>query len=1211
MYKRQALTHLGRVYTWGANDRGQRGIAAEGAAPALVGGLDTALAIAAGGDFSLAVLPDGSVRAWGANGTGQLGLGDFQDRAAPARVAGLERIVRVVAAPTRAAAIDDTGGLWILGGGETAPRRVETPGEVVDVQLTADTAVGEGAEGSVWLSSPAAQKIFPESRFAADGTAATVAFTRPSAGPDVPGVAALIVGGWPLPAGDAAIEQRLVALGLNVQILRPAEARAAGLSRVSIVVISSSANAGELDPEIAALRAPVVTWDSFAFGALGLTSTARRPSHGVEPGTSLSIVRPEHPLAAGLRGERVMLTGRAPLAWGLPTADAVVVAVGPSGRPAVFGYERGAALSNRRAPARRVGLFLPTQQAAAMTADAWALFDAGVRWGLGVAAAPAPRAARAFAADATATAAAADADTIVFVVGNVALSEADEAMRDRMVALGLDVVPRAAAEVQPSEAEGKALVFVSSSSNNADVLAKFAYVKTPVVIQSAGIVDDMMMAAPTARGGSPVTNEAEVATSTHPIAAGLSGRQTISADGSSLAWGTPSADGVRVLNVSGLPSQAVVFTYAADAAMAGLNAPARRVFWGFLDPMPQSFTAAGEGLFDRMILWASGRNAAPTVDAGVDLSVAAAASATLGGTVNDDGLPGAPSALTVQWTMESGPGTVTFASPSSASTTATFSAVGTYVLKLAASDGALDASDTTTVVVYDATLNTPPSVGAGADVSTTLGGEVTLAGTTSDDGLPSPPAALTFAWTQVSGPGTTAFTPPNAETTKATFTKVGTYRLRLTVSDSALSASDDVEVTVTAPVLLVVGQTPLSAGDKLIEARFKSFGLGVAVKAAASTTSGDATGRAAVWISSTCPNGDVLDKFAYVGVPVAVQNVGIEDDMNMSPGAFESRGHDFADRVVIEAPSHALAAGLSGTAPISNEQQYAWGIPAPAGVNVARIPGRPSHAVIYAYESGQAMHNGQGAPARRLFFGFRDAALATVQPAGERLLDAAVAWLVRSNAAPWVDAGADASAVLSGATVDVALHGTSNDDGLPGPPSASAAQWTQVSGPASVTFADDTARVTTATFSALGDYVLELAVSDGAKIGRDRVTIHITASVAARPSASTAAIAAKAAPPAPAVAPSQKPPTVSAGRDRTVRLPEEAALAAVVTEYERAAGALRVEWTRVSGPGAVAFETPSSLSTAATFSARGTYVLRVLVRVDALTASDTIEVVAE
>jgi len=78
-----------------------------------------------------------------------------------------------------------------------------------------------------------------------------------------------------------------------------------------------------------------------------------------------------------------------------------------------------------------------------------------------------------------------------------------------------------------------------------------------------------------------------------------------------------------------------------------------------------------------------------------------------------------------------------------------------------------------------------------------------------------------------------------------------------------------------------------------------------------------------------------------------------------------------------------------------------------------------------------------------------------------------------------------------------------------------------------------------------------------------------------------------------------------------VRLPEEAALAAVVTEYERTSGELKVEWTKVSGPGAVAFEAPSSLSTAATFSARGTYVLRVLVRVDALTASDTIEVVAE
>jgi hypothetical protein len=78
------------------------------------------------------------------------------------------------------------------------------------------------------------------------------------------------------------------------------------------------------------------------------------------------------------------------------------------------------------------------------------------------------------------------------------------------------------------------------------------------------------------------------------------------------------------------------------------------------------------------------------------------AAATLSGTVTDDGLP-APPALTITWTRTSGPGTVTFANASAASTTATFSATGVYVLRLTASDGALSAFDEMQVTVNGGT----------------------------------------------------------------------------------------------------------------------------------------------------------------------------------------------------------------------------------------------------------------------------------------------------------------------------------------------------------------------------------------------------------------------------------------------------------------------------------------------------------------------------
>ena len=88
-------------------------------------------------------------------------------------------------------------------------------------------------------------------------------------------------------------------------------------------------------------------------------------------------------------------------------------------------------------------------------------------------------------------------------------------------------------------------------------------------------------------------------------------------------------------------------------------------------------------------------NQAPVVNAGPDQAVTLLGSATLNGTVTDDG----PAAVTLNWTKVSGPGAVTFSDPNAATTTASFSAAGTYVLSLTASDGALSGADQLTVNV--------------------------------------------------------------------------------------------------------------------------------------------------------------------------------------------------------------------------------------------------------------------------------------------------------------------------------------------------------------------------------------------------------------------------------------------------------------------------------------------------------------------------------
>ncbi|WP_237163150.1 DUF5695 domain-containing protein [Paenibacillus sp. BIHB 4019] len=106
-----------------------------------------------------------------------------------------------------------------------------------------------------------------------------------------------------------------------------------------------------------------------------------------------------------------------------------------------------------------------------------------------------------------------------------------------------------------------------------------------------------------------------------------------------------------------------------------------------------------------------------------------------------------------------------------------------------------------TAATYDIELaqgtaptNTAPVVSAGTAGTFTLPSPVALAGTATDDGLPS--GTLTTTWTLVSGPGTAVFANAAAVNTTATVSTAGTYVFRLTASDGSLTANATVTHTV-------------------------------------------------------------------------------------------------------------------------------------------------------------------------------------------------------------------------------------------------------------------------------------------------------------------------------------------------------------------------------------------------------------------------------
>jgi hypothetical protein len=81
---------------------------------------------------------------------------------------------------------------------------------------------------------------------------------------------------------------------------------------------------------------------------------------------------------------------------------------------------------------------------------------------------------------------------------------------------------------------------------------------------------------------------------------------------------------------------------------------------------------------------------APVVDAGPPQTILVTGMASLDGTVTDDGLP---NPVSTTWSLASGPGAVNFANASAIDTTATFSTIGTYNLKLEATDGQFTTAD--------------------------------------------------------------------------------------------------------------------------------------------------------------------------------------------------------------------------------------------------------------------------------------------------------------------------------------------------------------------------------------------------------------------------------------------------------------------------------------------------------------------------------------
>jgi YD repeat-containing protein len=176
-YHNLAIKSDGTVWAWGWNARGQLGHDTSATpcltpswgvcsnVPVQVVGISNPLTVTGGGFFSLALMPDHTLKAWGANELGELGDGTYTDRPAPVNVNNvLSNVVQVSAGWKHAVALTSTGAVWTwgdntygqLGNGVTSTTGMNIPFQVPGLSNVLAVSGGDRftailkSDGTVW-----------------------------------------------------------------------------------------------------------------------------------------------------------------------------------------------------------------------------------------------------------------------------------------------------------------------------------------------------------------------------------------------------------------------------------------------------------------------------------------------------------------------------------------------------------------------------------------------------------------------------------------------------------------------------------------------------------------------------------------------------------------------------------------------------------------------------------------------------------------------------------------------------------------------------------------------------------------------------------------------------------------------------------------------------------------------------------------------------
>ncbi len=460
-------------------------------------------------------------------------------------------------------------------------------------------------------------------------------------------------------------------------------------------------------------------------------------------------------------------------------------------------------------------------------------------------------------------------------------------------------------------------------------------------------------------------------------------------------------------------------------------------------------------------------NKAPKANAGGNMIVdVTAGSFVLSGLISDDGLPEG-SALNVLWSQILGPLSAGIVSPNANSTTVNISEAGNYSFELSVSDGEYVTLDTVDVLVTEPDL-TAPSVPSNLILTSVAYNLVELSWDPSTDNIAVQGYNVyrngaflgTVGGTIYSDPSVSplnsynytveAFDANSNYSGQSTGVLAETPEASLVFDVQITNGNNDVEEGQDGTMLMGSSDLELvddpGAGNQVIGLRFTNVNLpvGAQVTSAFIEFEVDETSNGPASLNITAQSSDNGEAFSNSAFDVSNRaTVGYSVAWDNVPGwtAVDAR-HQTPNLATVIQPVLNRAGWTSGNALVF--------IISGTGVRVAEA---------YDGEPNAAAH------------------LHVEYVVGPPV-----------NMPPSANAGSDIIADIS--LGPIALDGSYSDDGLP--PNTISSNWSQISGPGTLSFANAALLQTTLTADAIGDYQVELMVSDGEYSDYDTLLLSIT-----------------------------------------------------------------------------------------------------------------------